>query len=733
MGFLENLKEKLDLKKVQKSIETPKVKIKKNSEGLKFKVGTTSGIYHAARSEELADIIGKLSYTLTRGAACLELASDVPHEVNYTQGKELRHIAEKQGVEITSHGSLSVAMGIPELIEWSSAQEHMQKSLKSAVHAGAKYIDFHSCLREWLELFTYAGSRLHIIMSDWDGNFIGEIFKNNPKLAKWFAHDSRYRFWSAFGGVIVGPELNLQLETAMDNKMDDIIEQSKANIKKQRLKNFMNLVSRSLDIKQTIIEEFKKKGFIRDQGSDESNEDYGKYLNDTLEDENLIEKTEIFNDNFNEYLTDIKRLPYHSKIGELTRMAVFGPDTDTIIREKIEKERERTIKRLVKEKLVDTGDWFEKERTGATLEMAYYILAHELYINKHKYPIWDQMVQLYRDELEILGYVDYDEKKEGLPNAERMNWLEKTVIGIEQEKDKELVRTFKEFYYGVVAIKFLQGHTERAIRWMEEELPDILKKEVELTEPNKERIKEQQDGLIENAKQLAIAIENPDARDPSQGGRFLLWRPKQIYLAIKNIRESLKNGDEDHPESYHHWDKIFMLVDFEHLATQGVDPLEELTEMVDNEMTKDYAEIVKAVHAGVPTPLHSHKPLGPEDRELVYRLLWELKRAGLGRKIKTYLIFERGGFKDPYKGSVKALKDMKKLLEQGVEPSKLPAWFFEIPHPKYEARQRAIIFEHTFDPIKGLLKFPEEEYTLLGSAALKAGKRPEEWKKEELR
>ncbi|MBD3155833.1 MAG: hypothetical protein GF368_04210 [Candidatus Aenigmarchaeota archaeon] len=733
MGFLENLKEKLDLRKIQKSLEKPKLKSKSKiigpQEELKLKVGATSGIYSAARSPELADIISKLSYTLTRGATCLELASDVPHEVNYTQGKELRHISKKQGVDITFHGALSVQMGIPELIEWSSAQEHMQKSIKSAVHAGAKYIDFHSCLREWLELFTYAGSRLHIIMSDWDGNFIGEIFKNNPKLSKWFSYDSRYRFWSAFGGVIVGPELNLQLETAMDNKMNNIIEESEGAIKDRFLIRFRNSIFRDIGSLVQISRELLDEGIIDRglfNGIVSGDPDSIQRIREILTNEK-IKSLSLFKDEFNDHMNELKRLPYHSKIGELTRMAVFGPDTDKEIRQRIEKERERTIKELVEDKLHKTGDWFEKERTGATLEMAYYILAHELYINKYKYPIWDQMVKLYWNELNRLGYKEYDASIEGLSNNKRLNWLEKTIITIEEQEDKELVKTFKEFYYGVVAIKFLQGHIERLVKWMEEDLPDILKEEVKLTEPSPNRVEEQRDELIQSLKQLAIAIENPDARDPSQGGRFLLWRPKQIYLAIRNIRSSLKEKKRSH------WDKVLMLIDFEHLATQGVDPLEELKEMVSNKLTKNYAEIVKAVHAGVPTPLHSHKPIGAEDREIVYRLLWELKKAGLGRKIETYLIFERGGFKDPFKGSVKALKDMKKLLEENVEPSKLPGWFFEIPHPKYQARQRAIIFEHTFDPIKGLLKFPEEEYTLLGSAALKAGKRPEEWKKEELR
>jgi hypothetical protein len=715
MNPLKSFIEKFSVNKRQRVIDSGEKSEAQSSGkdlGLKFRIGTTSGIYSAARSEELADIIGKLSYTLTRGASVLELASDVPHEVSYTQGKELRHIAGKQGVDITFHGSLTVQMGIPELIEWSSAQEHMQKSIKSAVHAGAKYVDFHSCLREWLELFTYAGSRLNIIMSDWEGRFIGELFKNNEKLAKWFVNDSRYRFWSQFGGVIVGQKLSLRIETSINEKIDQIIDEEEKILKDKLISSFKIEIVRNPNLRNQLEEELKNKGVSGEEVNDE-----------------VLKNSTVYSRWFDGEIEDLKRLSYHQKIGELTRIGLYGEDTDIKIREIIEDAREETIKEEIEEKLKKEGDWFEKERTGATLEMAYYIIAHELYINKEKYPIWDQMVNLYRKDLNQLGYHDYDPSKEETPNGGReLNWLEETVITIEERQDKELVKTFKEFYYGVVASKFLEGHMRELVRWMEKDLPSILEQEVKATEPNKDRVDEQIKKLKESLNQLAIAIENPDARDPSQGGRFLLWRPKQIYLAIKNIREKLK--EEDKRE---HWDKIYMLMDFEHLATQGVDPLQELQEMTANPLTNDYGKYIKTVHAGVPTPLHSHKPISAEDREIVYRLLWTMKEAGLGSEHQTYLIFERGGFKDPFALSVRALKSMADLMNQNIKPENLPDEFFVVPKLQNVARQKVIIFEHTFDPIKGLLKFPEEEYTLLGSAAIKAGKRPEEWKKEELR
>jgi len=119
----------------------------------------------------------------------------------------------------------------------------------------------------------------------------------------------------------------------------------------------------------------------------------------------------------------------------------------------------------------------------------------------------------------------------------------------------------------------------------------------------------------------------------------------------------------------------------------------------------------------------------------VYKPLWILRKAGLGKYHTTYLLFERGGFKDPFKQSVTALRLIAKYLEKDVPPDELPEEFFGVaPRAMLsEERQWVTIYQHAMDPLKGLLKIPEEEYTFLGRAATEAGKRPEEWRKEEFR
>jgi len=659
----------------------------------------------------LADIIKKLSYTLTRGAACLELASDVPHEVNYTQGKELRYIAGRQGLDITFHGSLTIAMCIPERTEWEIAQDHMQKSIKSAVHAGAKYVDFHSCLREWLELFTYAGSKLEIVMCDYKGRFIKDLFadtddpKHNQaaeKLREWFVNEYREEggkgsvknFVEELGSTIIGHDTsNALFHSSRDEIYNDFYKQKL----EKRLPEELKEIERR--IQNEIEEEFRK--------IDES--------------ERLTEEQKtLFKKERRKQIEGQKDQLIERSMRNL-RIEARNEDLEPGEAKELSVKTSEKFKELMRKEVIDHlkagKNWFRVERAG-TLEYAYRIIAHYLFFSKDK--IWQDMINMYKDEFGVDEELKYDENDD--------QWLEKSLARLENMSNskRRLIITFKEFYYSVVAAKFLQGHLEELVHWMEGELPEILESEVDLTESRKDKRADQKKNLKKVLDELCIAIENPDSRNPEHGGRFLLWRPKQIYVAIKNIRESLKGNHK-------HWDKVLMLVDFEHLATQGVDPLEELTKMKDNPLTKDYAKLIKAVHAGVPTPLHSHKPIKAADRLIVYTLLWRLREAGLGSEHLTYLIFERGGFKQPYASSVRVLKLFAKLMKEGTSPENVPDAFFVISKPAYKSRQKAIIFDHTFDPIKGLLKFPEEEYTLLGTAALKSGKKPEEWKKEELR
>jgi hypothetical protein len=119
----------------------------------------------------------------------------------------------------------------------------------------------------------------------------------------------------------------------------------------------------------------------------------------------------------------------------------------------------------------------------------------------------------------------------------------------------------------------------------------------------------------------------------------------------------------------------------------------------------------------------------------IYELLWILRETGFGKKMDTYLIYERGGGDDPFKQSVEVLRLMKEHLEKDIAPKDLPPAFFgvKLGTAGDQRRQEQIVREHAYEPLKDLLEMPEEEWTILSQVALKKGKRPEQWKKEEFR
>ena len=60
-----------------------------------FKVGVSTGIYMAARAEELSSVLLKLGAGLTMGTAAVEIAGDIPHEINITDGLSMNKMAKK--------------------------------------------------------------------------------------------------------------------------------------------------------------------------------------------------------------------------------------------------------------------------------------------------------------------------------------------------------------------------------------------------------------------------------------------------------------------------------------------------------------------------------------------------------------------------------------------------------------------------------------------------------------
>ncbi|RLI96550.1 MAG: hypothetical protein DRO99_04250 [Candidatus Aenigmatarchaeota archaeon] len=601
-----------------------------------YKVGVTTGLYTIARSEELATTVRKLGYALTRGTSVVEIAGDVPHEVTQTEGRELRYIANKQGLEILWHGSLTIPMCMPERAEWRDAQDHMMKSLRSAVYAGAKYVNFHSCLNIWLELMTYAGRKLTMIFCDHEGNFIGKILKENKKLRDWFVENR----WEEYLHDVLSRE-EITKATAKGHAEADTTR------REETAKQL-----RAAKIPEPVIDYFETRNTLPPPGPNMPEALYKK-ARDIIE--SMTEEFSIISS---------------------------------------EKDR-KYIKGMMKDKLKNGKRWHSEELRGVVGVIdGYHIMAHYLFFKKDK--MFVEMAKMYKDVLERYN-LDYSND----------NWVDEAWHEAEMHNDRE----FKEFFYAVVAGKFLQGHVVALDKWIKEE---FTKKDLAKIKNQKER-----EYLTKIAKNIKIAIEIPDARDPQHAGLFLLWHPKQLYAAIKVIREEVDN-------------RVWMLEDWEHLATQGLDPIDEFEKLVG--IAPDMGEITLAVHANAPNPMHSHIPLELGDIR-IYKLLYYMRKTGFGKDRKAYVIFERGGEKDPYQKSVAVLRLATRFLEQDIHPDELPEEYFGMKGPTAGDfhRQKAIMQDHAWEPLKDLLEIPEEEWTFLSQSAIKKGKKPDAWKKGEFR
>jgi hypothetical protein len=232
-------------------------------------------------------------------------------------------------------------------------------------------------------------------------------------------------------------------------------------------------------------------------------------------------------------------------------------------------------------------------------------------------------------------------------------------------------------------------------------------------------------------RKLMILFENPELKTAGEEGLQRLIHAIDIYRMVKAAEQIAKDV------------YLGMVFDQEHYLHNNLDPINEIKGLKDE--AKDLGKFLLVFHVGAPKPYHpAHEPIdiGSEAQYWIYKYAFELRKLGFGvKENEGIFIFERGGarggqYPAQFIGqSAAALRIIVNFLEKDVEPEKLPLEFYGVSSQEIlsEERQLAIVKEHFFDPLKGLLQVPEEEYTFLGSKAIEKGKRPEEWKKEELR
>ncbi len=256
-----------------------------------------------------------------------------------------------------------------------------------------------------------------------------------------------------------------------------------------------------------------------------------------------------------------------------------------------------------------------------------------------------------------------------------------------------------------VACKYIQGHLlVKTEQWSMGSLPELTHEAGEASETSPEEIteKEKHMSVYEFCKENKIHIF-VETEQPSEGleGKLRIMHAHHHVALVKSI-----DGGEN--VSYN--------MDFEHLTTNLIDPIEDVVRNLD----KNDGKYIRMVHINAPKPyggLHGQIQLFSLDMYVLYKWLWELRSRGMKN---AYLIWEWGAAGPP-EDSATALRSMIKMLENDVPPEKLPPEFYGMG-PEFEAQQYQAIFMHAMDPVEGLITFPEHTFTFFGERAKALGR-----------
>lgn len=340
-------------------------------------------------------------------------------------------------------------------------------------------------------------------------------------------------------------------------------------------------------------------------------------------------------------------------------------------------EEAKRVKERLRERL---KEWFySRDLRHGPERWAYYLVGK--WMEKNKDPLWEKIVKV-----NIEFFAARDKK-----NVEE--WVREKGISLDKlSLDDETFRRFHELWVPAVAAKYIWGH--------------LNPKEIKFEDPKK---------FLKKYK-MVLTIETP------MGGRGIeewlrFYNPLHIYCLCEEV------GTE----------YLQLAIDIEHMLSIRVDP-----ELVIKLLPENAGKFVRVIHAGWPAaiaPAHMPILLGSEQQEYLYRILYKLREKGFGLDISTdyYIIFERGA-PETFQESIISLKRIAECLEKNIPPENLPLEFRGISPKEIGAieRQLAIIREHAFEPLKGLIVVPEEAHEFLGEEAKKKGK-IEEWRRERYR
>ena len=390
---------------------------------------------------------------------------------------------------------------------------------------------------------------------------------------------------------------------------------------------------------------------------------------------------------FSRYFAERIRSEIRNAVTRYTTKIVPYKDMPNEIKSDIDGIVETEIKREVKEMVKYFTDFVRSRSLHYGPErFAYWIVAKYLEVKEPRW--WNEFVR---------ASIEYFAKADGKSVEE---WCRENKISLDKLSiDDDNFRALERIWVPAVSAKYIWGHFWQEKNWKKDEAENpVINAKPDLKK------------ILRNYK-MPLIFESPMAHRGVEEW-LRLPNPLHFYYLCKEIGEDITG----------------IALDFEHMMSLRLKP-----EIVIELFPEDGGKLVKVIHAGWPSPLApAHLPLllGSDEQLKYYKWFFALRKKGFGVKDICFLIYERGSAH--VRESIITLRKIAEYLEKNVEPEKLPKEFFGIELFASPERQREIIRAHAFEPLKGLLVIPEEEWTFLGRAARERGK-VEEWKKEELK
>lgn len=647
---------------------------------MSYTVGISSGIFGAASQEELqalssVGLAKKAQYAITKGVNFVQIDLESISEFEENEIEKKMKEIEKLGITFAIH-SETVSFGSREFPHLDSAikpdyrrgHERLITILKNAGKIGAKYVLTHSSESIPFQFLNREFQPTELI-DPWGRN-LSDFINSNKKI--FVNNEDITKTWIWNQNEIWKDVLHDTpqgiLDRAKESRLLNLREQARRTVISKKIDDLKNKKAHQIAAKE--FEKYSKEDYQKNPGLETQFQLRFEQLKKTMK----VESDEI----------------------------VFSGDEKNAVDTEAEALWKNEIEDWKRSESKELLDYFlrliqSRQLSYGPERIAYYVMAKWMQETSH--PLWRSII-----DITVKYYAKKDSKPEKEITAEQ--WLKDRNMEISID-NKNFQQDYRLWVPAVSAL-YVYGHfcpSDKDKYPVYDENRQISKPDFIVEDPRK---------ILEEKKYYFI-FETPMA---GSGMEDLLRfpQPGQIYNLVKQMNSQ--------------W--FGVAIDIQHMLMDGLNVEAALAVLPD-----DSGKWIRVIHSGYPSPLGPHHipiPLGSDQQIYLYKTYWNLRQKGTGRDNEVFLIFERGGGQDPVQQTIIALQLIKKFLEADVPPEKLPLEFYGLDTGQWASseRQKAQIYEHAFEPLKGMLQVPEEEHGFLGKTVIEKGK-GEEWRKEKYR